>query len=313
MNNRAAQKASYIDLFDRIQDPLLIIDQNYQVIDANPGAEGFFGLSIEQLKDFNISFFFDSSDDMQKEMRRTFRRYHPRIFEKTVDLNGQTKHLKIESCCLDLSESGSEEPIKVAQILIKDQTELMEAKKALEAEKKKLEEANVLLAQISITDKLTDLYNRRYYDETMAKEFERAERTSSDLALILFDVDKFKHYNDTNGHGPGDELLTELAKIIKSCVRQIDVPCRYGGEEFIVICPNTNSEQAYVVAERIRLAIMNHDFKHKEKQPLGFVSASIGVASYPLHANNPSLLKDLADKALYLSKETGRNKTTIWK
>lgn len=253
MSIRPAQKASYIDLFDRIKDPLLLVDCDFKVIDANPGAEEFFGQSLEDLKNYQIANLFESPEQMQKEMRVIFRRYHPRTGEKSVIIKDQLKHLQIETCCLELNEN--DELIKVAQILIKDQTDLINTQQALAVEKQKLEEANKMLAEISITDKLTGLFNRRHFDDCLAKEQERAERGNLTFSLILFDVDKFKHYNDTNGHIPGDKLLTQLAEVIKSSVRQIDIPCRYGGEEFVIICPNTSSEQALILAERIRVAI----------------------------------------------------------
>lgn len=309
MSIRPAQKASYIDLFDRIKDPLLLVDCDFKVIDANPGAEEFFGQSLEDLKNYQIAHLFESPEQMQKEMRVIFRRYHPRTGEKSVIIKDQLKHLQIETCCLELNENG--ELIKVAQILIKDQTDLINTQQALAVEKQKLEEANKMLAEISITDKLTGLFNRRHFDDCLAKEQERAERGNLTFSLILFDVDKFKHYNDTNGHIPGDKLLTQLAEVIKSSVRQIDIPCRYGGEEFVIICPNTSSEQALILAERIRVAIQNHPFAHREKQPLGFVSVSIGISSFPEHSQDATQLKDMADKALYLSKENGRNQSRI--
>lgn len=311
MSERAAKRANYLDLFDRLNDPILIINQNYQVIDVNPQAETFLGINPNELQNFNINMFFSSEEKMMQKIRQTIRRYHPIIFTTTIELQGQVKHLLIETCCLDLSEGSTED--KVIQFLIKDQTELVEAKKSLEQKNQELAAANELLAKISITDKLTDLFNRRYFDESLAKEFERSKRTELPLSLIIFDVDKFKHYNDTNGHGPGDELLTELAVVIKNSVRNSDIPCRYGGEEFVVLCPDTNAQDALVVAERIRLAVMNHNFKFKENQPLGFISVSIGISCFPDSSTSPESLCANADHALYQSKENGRNRTTIFK
>lgn len=302
MNIRPAQKASYIDLFDRIQDPLLIVSGDCVVIDANPGAESFFTLSTEELKSYDLSQLFESSDQMQKEIRVVQRRYHPRVSEKSVLINNQLKHLKLETCCLELQDNG--ESTKVVQILIKDQTELVNARLELEQKNKEL-------AEISITDKLTNLFNRRHFDDCLAKETERAERTNTQVSLILFDVDKFKVYNDTNGHIPGDQLLTELATLIKGQVRNIDIPCRYGGEEFVIICPNTTADQALILAERIRVTVMNHPFAHREKQPLGFVSVSIGISTYPELTADKEQLKILADEGLYHSKENGRNQSTV--
>lgn len=302
---RAAKKAIYIDLFDRIQEPILIIDTNYHVIDVNPGAESFFNKNLEEFKNFDISSLFESVEQMEKEIRVILRRYHPRVTEKSVLIDNDLKHLKLESCCLELMNNQGE-PEKVVQMIIKDQTELVEARKQLELKNKELE-------QISITDKLTSLYNRRFFDDALEKESERAIRSQVPVSLILFDVDKFKVYNDTNGHTPGDNLLKELAKVIQNNIRNIDLACRYGGEEFVIICPNTTPEQAFQVAERVRLAVMEYPFDHREKQPLGFVSVSIGIAGIPEHTHQKEELKVFADTALYQSKESGRNKTTIFK
>lgn len=301
--DRPAKKASYIDLFDRIQDPLLIVNEEGMIIDANPGAEVFFNKPIGQLVNSYINFLFETDEQMLKELRVVLRRYHPRVSEKSITLNDTLKHLKIESCQLELENNN--ELTKVVQVLIKDQTELVEAKKLLE-------EKNKELAEISITDKLTSLFNRRHFDDCLEKEGERSLRGQNPLSVILFDVDKFKVYNDTNGHAPGDKLLRELASVVKSNIRNIDIACRYGGEEFVVICPNTGSEQALILAERIRLAVMHHDFEFKEKQPLGFISVSIGISSIPEHTQDIKEMLVQADEALYLSKENGRNRTTIF-
>ncbi len=108
------------------------------------------------------------------------------------------------------------------------------------------------LKRIATVDGLTGLYNRRYYDEQIIKEIAKVKRKGPPVSLLMFDLDRFKTTNDTYGHAAGDEVLKVFAQIIKSTCRQEDIPCRYGGEEFILILPNTTSEQAVTVAERIR-------------------------------------------------------------
>lgn len=309
MSNRPSHKAKYFDLFDRINAPCLLINSDQKVIDANVKAENFFDLELSKFNEFDISVFWATPEEAAKEIRMAFRRYHPRVSNKTVEINGITKHLLIETCPLELGENGEE---KVVQILIKDQTELVETQKALELKNLELAQANELLAKLSITDKLTNLYNRRYFDEALQKELERALRSGHSLALLIFDVDKFKNYNDTNGHMAGDELLTELAAVIKDSIRGIDIACRYGGEEFVVLCPETNISQSLIVAERIRINVEKYPFKHREKQPLGCVSVSIGVSAIPENTTSGPELKTQADEALYHSKETGRNRTTVY-
>lgn len=310
MSIRPSHKAKYFDLFDRMNAPVLIINEKQEVIDANVKAENFFDLELAKFGQFDVGIFWNTPEEAAKELRMAFRRYHPRQTAKTIVYNGQTKHLLIETCPLELAEASDD---KVLQIIVKDQTELVETQKALELKNQELAQANELLAKLSITDKLTNLYNRRYFDDVLQKEMERAVRNGHALSLLIFDVDKFKVYNDTNGHMAGDELLTELAEVIKDSTRGIDIACRYGGEEFVVLCPETNLTQSLIVAERIRLNVEKYPFKHKEKQPLGCVSVSIGISAVPENTLSAPELKTQADEALYHSKETGRNRTTTYK
>lgn len=160
----------------------------------------------------------------------------------------------------------------------------------------------------AITDGLTGLYNHRFFREHLEVEMERADRYSHNLSLIILDIDNFKHYNDSYGHPQGDELLKELADLLQKCVRESDLACRYGGEEFALILPETNKEAATALAERLRKDIQDHPFPHKETQPLGAVTVSIGVAASPVDAKDMEKLIKKADDALYRAKTTGRNR-----
>jgi len=161
---------------------------------------------------------------------------------------------------------------------------------------------------LAITDGLTGLFNKRYFQDKLEMEFERARRKKHDLSLILLDLDNFKFYNDTNGHPAGDALLQELAPLIQSSVRKIDIACRYGGEELAIILPETNLEGAATIADVLLKKINQHPFHNREKQPLGCVSASIGVNSFPENAHNIETLIVKADEALYKAKFEGKNR-----
>jgi diguanylate cyclase (GGDEF)-like protein len=124
----------------------------------------------------------------------------------------------------------------------------------------------------------------------------------------MFDLDNFKNYNDTNGHLAGDRLLAELAGILKREVRVEDLVARFGGEEFIILLRDAGLESAYETAERIRVAVETHPFEHREKQPLGFISISGGVATLPQHGVEMEELIEAADEALYEGKKAGRNR-----
>lgn len=297
--------ASYKDLFDRLSDPILLVNsETLEVFEANLAAEKFFNKNLELIKRINIFDYFkpEEKDSFVKELRVIKRRYHPRVMEKTWVINEEARVLEIQACPLELQ--GKSEVI--FQLLIKDITELRKYQK-------NLEEANARLEELTITDSKTGLFNDRYFKETLMREHERSKRDGTPYSLIFMDVDNFKTYNDTNGHEEGDVLLKQLADLLKNSVRGLDVPARYGGEEFVVFCPNTNSDQCKIAAERIRQAVENYKFMHREKQPKGFVSVSVGVASFPADTENPHDIKKLADDAMYFSKKNGRNQVTLYK
>ncbi|MBM4128555.1 MAG: GGDEF domain-containing protein, partial [Nitrospira sp.] len=159
----------------------------------------------------------------------------------------------------------------------------------------------------AITDALTGLYNRRYFYERAREAAYKAISYNSPISIFIFDIDHFKKYNDLNGHAEGDYLLREISKLLKEQSRGTDVIARYGGEEFIVLMPGTDKESAYTYSEKIRQVIEHFPFRHREKQPAGFVSVSGGVASFPFDGNSIDAVIRLADEALYDSKRSGRN------
>ncbi len=178
----------------------------------------------------------------------------------------------------------------------------------LERTMRNLELANRELAKLSVTDPLTGLHNRRYFDEVLADEILRGQRFQQPLSLILVDVDHFKRINDNYGHLLGDECLKLLAATLRQVIsRATDLVARYGGEEFAVVLPGTTEEEALVVADRIRMTIEKLDFIHAGKRiPL---SASLGVAGrVPLQHETSARLIAAADEALYQAKESGRNR-----
>jgi diguanylate cyclase (GGDEF)-like protein len=193
-----------------------------------------------------------------------------------------------------------------------------ESEKRLEREVQertlKLREANAELEKLALRDGLTGLYNHRFFQEALNTELARAARYGNSVGLVFLDVDHFKNYNDTNGHPAGDELLRQLARILVATDdvryrgRVSDIAARYGGEEFVVILPMTDLAGTTLRAERIREMVADHPFAHREKQPLGHVSVSAGVAAYPLQAADKVSLIQAADDALLLAKRTGRNR-----
>ena len=161
------------------------------------------------------------------------------------------------------------------------------------------------LKLVAITDALTDVYNRRYIDVTLSKEFDRSRRTGKPLSVLLLDIDFFKKFNDTHGHDQGDRVLQSVGASMKQVCRKYDSPCRYGGEEFVVILPATDVEEAAAIGERLRMAI-------EESVIDGLrVTISLGSATTPnLAVTSAEQLLEASDAALYQSKENGRNRLT---
>jgi diguanylate cyclase (GGDEF)-like protein/PAS domain S-box-containing protein len=164
----------------------------------------------------------------------------------------------------------------------------------------------------SIRDPLTNLFNRRFMEESLELELRRAVRNQRSLGVIMLDLDRFKHFNDTYGHEAGDTLLRELGALLQANIRGEDIACRYGGEEFTLILPEGSAEVIRGRAEALREAIRNMEVLHRGK-PLGRITASLGVAFYPEHGRSGETLLRAADDALYQSKDAGGNHVTTAK
>ncbi|MBF0585238.1 MAG: GGDEF domain-containing protein, partial [Magnetococcales bacterium] len=165
-------------------------------------------------------------------------------------------------------------------------------------QEKKLEEK---LRKLSTTDGLTGLYNRRWFDTALSDEMQRAARYHQMVGLLLFDVDHFKRFNDTHGHDQGDRVLQALGRVMQGHFREVDHPCRYGGEEFCAILPNTGHPGAQLAAERLRQKVESMEVDGLK------VTISIGVAIFPMVGKNPDDFLKQADLALYKAKKGGRN------
>jgi len=166
------------------------------------------------------------------------------------------------------------------------------------------------LREQALHDPLTGLYNRRYLSEAMERELANAQRTKRYFSVVVMDIDHFKNINDTFGHQVGDQFLIVLATLIGKRVRKSDIACRYGGEEFLLVLPGATLADAANRADELRLECANIRIPHKGKNLQ--ITISMGVATYPLHGKEPEEIVIKADKALYVSKQNGRNRTTVW-
>jgi diguanylate cyclase (GGDEF)-like protein/PAS domain S-box-containing protein len=191
-----------------------------------------------------------------------------------------------------------------------DEAERIEEQRRLELRLSEVAAEQTLLQEQANRDPLTGLYNRRYLYETLPRELSRAEREGSPLAVIMLDLDHFKQINDTYGHAAGDEVLVELAALLKQGSRNCDLICRYGGEEFLVAMPGMNAERARQRVESWRIELAENTIRVGESDIR--VTLSAGLAACPDHGGDMTLLLSRADEMLYRSKSEGRNRLSIY-
>jgi diguanylate cyclase (GGDEF)-like protein len=165
---------------------------------------------------------------------------------------------------------------------------------------------------MSITDPLTGLLNRRYLEERLTEELNRSQRYNYALSCLMVDIDDFKTYNDQNGHQAGDVALKMTAHALKATLRSADVACRYGGEEFCILLPQTTPSEAAVIAERMRQRVMKSDYPYGKQQPLGAVTISVGISSLGRHIDTAESVIAAADRALYSAKHLGKNRIEFY-
>jgi len=162
--------------------------------------------------------------------------------------------------------------------------------------------------RLAITDALTGLRNRRFFDELLDLEIHRTKRYAANLSLVFADLDNFKHYNDLYGHQAGDRVLQQLAEVLRRVLRQSDVPCRWGGEEFAALLPQTSKAEGLLLAERLRRVVAEEPMLLDESGRKSRVSVTVGVATYPDDALTGAALVSAADAALLHGKATGKNR-----
>jgi len=294
-------------LIEHISDGLMVVDKNFRILDINPAGEklldvkehdviGKDGLRLfPDWKDIS-ELLTDSDQEMQGEIpgRTNRSRYYD---------------LKITPLKNKRTTSGYLILFRDISDRWKAEHSLRMANQELKTRIKEVERLQKKLRQQNVRDPMTDLYNRRFLEEALESEIARAERASHQVVIIMMDADDFKKINDHNGHKAGDLALQSLAKLIQLHIRRSDIGCRYGGEEFVVVMPNTTVETAYERAEHIRLDYLNLKLlgpnSHRQ------ASISIGIASYPADGSNGEDVLNAADQAMYAAKASGGNRTKI--
>lgn len=177
--------------------------------------------------------------------------------------------------------------------------------------RRQLQAANQELQRLSSTDRLTGLFNRGHWEEMLRQDYARHRRYDRNAALVMFDIDHFKRINDSYGHPAGDAVIQRAAELIRQSMRDADIAGRYGGEEFVVLLPDTDSEGAVTFAERLRQSIEAHEVIH-EGRSIHF-TVSLGIADLSQPTSGYAQLIERADSAMYMSKSAGRNQVSLYR
>jgi len=289
-------------IFDSFHEPFSIVDRDYRYVRFNDTyartrnrlSKDLFGKKCYEVLHGRTAV----CDDCVVE--KTFLSKAPCMKEKQVALPG-----------------GSEEWFEISTYPIfdnqKNVSHVVEYTRDITFRKKEEEEKEELiktLNHLSTTDSLTGLFNRRALNEMLQHEIERASRYNNNLSLIICDVDLFKNINDTYGHTAGDRALTVVSDVLRRTLRKADILGRYGGDEFMIILPETSLTGAQSLAEKVRAAVEQQELDLSGNKRIG-LTLSIGVASCCMAEDNLDTLVSLADAALYRSKEAGRNKISV--
>ncbi|MDX1399871.1 MAG: GGDEF domain-containing protein [Oceanospirillum sp.] len=293
---------------------LVVVDKTFDIQLWNGFMENHSGVRTMQARGSNIFSLFPELPEqwLTRKIESVFtldsraystweQRPHLFRFKSYRPLTGKSEQMYQNVTIIPLT--GMDKSVTHACILIYDVTDIATSKI-------ELEKANQELARLSRTDRLTGLNNRGHWEERMDQEFRRFQRNQTPTSLIMFDIDHFKKVNDTYGHQAGDEVIKCVASMMVQLQRETDISGRYGGEEFGIILPDTNAEQAVVLAERLRttLEAAKVDYEGKE---IAF-TVSLGVCEISADMREYPQWLERADQALYSSKRNGRNQTTVF-
>lgn len=291
-------EASFEALFMNLPDPSFVVNRKYGIITLyNPAFKKIMKATNEQLAGLSQ---FDISPDFQEHVGMTSAEYGKEIIDNlklgdSAFFEWTHKNIDGELFTVEVS---------VSYIKILDEEVYLSCWRDLslfKEQEKQLKE----LQNISNTDYLTGICNRRHFDELIHLEVTRSNRYNTKLSLIMLDIDHFKQVNDLFGHSIGDRALIELVNIIKNQKRETDIFARWGGEEFCLLIPNIDSRKAECLAEKYRNMVENHTFPE-----VGKLTISLGVTEYLRGEPIDSMLKK-ADKALYYAKNSGRNSVVV--
>lgn len=245
-------------------------------------------------------------------MVSTFLIYHKKAFKNTLIAIILVVVIFLANYGLAISTRRLTEMFGFTAILLFTFFISVHLSRYLRRNEKSLHEFIARTGELSVTDSLTNLYNQAHFFLLLNLQLEKSRRYNQPFSLIIFDVDHFKVYNDTNGHIQGSEVLKRVAALMKKMFRASDILARYGGDEFVVLLSMSDKVGAYLAADRLREIIEKEHFPNREKQPLKKITLSLGIASYPEHGLTVDEILDNADKALYEAKKLGRNRAVIY-
>jgi len=293
------QTARFLNtIFDSVRDPFIILDSDYKIIKANQAYSDLKSITLDDLIDEKCYAVTRDRSSVCAEciVAKTFRSGDPAAKEKKV-----------------VTETGLEEWLEIYTYPILDQegvvTHVIEYVRNITDRKRAEEESQRFIKELetlSSEDGLTGLQNRRMIFERLRHEIERVKRYNAELSLIFCDLDYFKEINDNYGHKAGDEVLKTIAAILLRSVRTSDVVGRYGGDEFLIVLPQTSLKGAQELAERIRVSVQETKFEMPDGKSVG-TTMSIGVAFYDGTETDVDALLSRIDTALYVSKRSGKN------
>ncbi|HEX7621492.1 MAG TPA: GAF domain-containing protein [Anaerolineales bacterium] len=310
---RQREKAEhrYRALFEQSHDAVFILDIKGKHLEVNQRAADLLGYTVEELTQLSAMDISAQKKQTEHILERLKNGEIIPLYERdfikkngekvTVEINAELVcddngvPIHIQSVARDISERNQNEAV------------LRTANQKLRNQLVEIEMLHTQLQEQATRDSLTGLYNRRYLEESLVREFQRAEREKSTVCLIMLDIDRFKAFNDTYGHDAGDLLLKKLGEILQSDVRGSDISCRFGGEEFLIVMPGTQLKKGHERAEHLRTSFLSLDIVH-----LGVklnATLSIGVAVFPRHGDTWEKVLHAADQAMYAAKLAGRNCT----
>ena len=286
-------------LFQAMDDGVLVLNKANQVVDINPSACEILGANSSSIGVSADLILAPWPSLMEQCCQNEASHFEIQLSEKPLRVIDARLTPIFE---MDRIRSGSIIVLRDITARVLAERELQQAHDQLQAQFVEISALQQAVREQAIHDALTGLFNRRYLEETLPREAAAARRRSAPMAIILLDVDHFKIVNDTHGHQVGDSTLQQLARLLDDSTREGDIACRYGGDEFVLVLPDTTLVDAADKAEVLRKKVSSFD-----QEGLPGITISVGVACFPDHGTEGGQILHIADRALYRAKEDGRN------